>query len=165
MADGNKPEARTFYVDTRFEKKARRPGGVDREQALARAQTHVDNLKPEFTEWLNGELEDLRETLSRPGAVCGDDTALDRAYHNCSQLQDVGATMGYTLLTFVAKNLCLILDAIKAGMTYDQDIIDCHINALYLARMEPYCNLRPDEVPEMSSGLRRVVELAKARSA
>jgi hypothetical protein len=39
-------------------------------------------------------------------------------------------------------------------------MVDCHIDALLLARTKPYRNLRPDQVPEMSNGLLRVVALA-----
>lgn len=68
--------------------------------------------------------------------------------------------MSFELITFVANNLCEILDAIKAGAVYDKDMIDCHINAFFLARTDQYRHLRPEQVPEMASGLRRVVELA-----
>jgi hypothetical protein len=44
-------------------------------------------------------------------------------------------------------------------------MVDCHIDAFLLARTEPYRNLRPEQVPEMTSGLRRVVELANANAA
>jgi hypothetical protein len=67
--------------------------------------------------------------------------------------------MDFELVTFVANNLCEILDAMKAGAVYDKDAIDCHMDALLLARTEPYRRLRPEQVPEMSSGLRRVGEL------
>jgi hypothetical protein len=77
-------------------------------------------------------------------------------------LRDVGGTMGYELVSFIASNFCHILDAIKAGAAYDKDMIDCHMDALLLARTEQYRHLTPDQVPEMASGLRRVVELAKA---
>jgi hypothetical protein len=94
------------------------------------------------------------------------DTAiLDRTQEACCQLRDVGATMGFELVTFVANNFCDILDAIKAGAPYDKNMIDCHMDALALARTEHYRNLRPEQVPEMTSGLRRVVEMANASSA
>ena len=49
---------------TRFERMARRPGGVAREQALASAQAHIDDLKSEFVDWLNRELQELSAALS-----------------------------------------------------------------------------------------------------
>ena len=72
--------------------------------------------------------------------------------------------MGFELVSFVSNNLCELLDAIKAGAAYHKETIDCHIDALLLASKAPYCNLRPDQLPEMSSGLRRVVERANNAS-
>lgn len=161
MSTKSTREAYTFFADTRFERLARRNGGVGREQALASAQAHVENLRTEFAIWLDRELQELSAILSFTEGSPGDTASLERAYHSCAQLRDVGATMGYELITFVAKNLCDILDAIKAGAAYDKDIVDCHINALLLAKMDQYRDLRPEQVPEMASGLRRVVELAK----
>jgi hypothetical protein len=160
MSKDTKHDAHTFYVDTRFQRMARRPGGVAREQALATAQAQVEELRVDFTDWLDRELQDLGVALEDIGINPSDRLALDRVYRSSSQLRDVGTTMGYELVTFVASNLCEILDAIKGGAAYDKDMIDCHVSALLLARTEPYRHLRPEQIPEMASGLRRVVELA-----
>lgn len=154
------PEARTFYVDTRFEKLARRPGGVSRDQAIASAQAEVDDLKTEFIEWLDQELGNLGAAFARIELSQNDTSSIDGAHFSCAHLRDVGTTMGFELVTFIANNLCEILDAIKAGAAYDKDVIDCHLDAFRLARMDQYRHLRPDQVPEMTNGLRRVVELA-----
>jgi len=160
MSKKTTPEAHIFYADTRFERMARRTGGVIREQALDRAQAHVDEMKSGFSEWLDGELLALSSALSQAEQNPSDTSSLDRAYGSCCHLRDVGGTMGYELVTFVARNLCEVLDAIKAGAVYDKDTVDCHVNAFFLAKAEQYRHLRPEQVPEMASGLRRVVELA-----
>jgi hypothetical protein len=160
MSKKTKHDAHIFHVDTRFQRLARRSGGVAREEAIAGAQTQVDELKPDFSDWLNRELEELTAAIADAEGNSGNMLSLDRAYSSCSQLRDVGATMGFDLVTFVATNLCEILDAIKAGAVYDKDKVDCHISAFFLARTDEYRHLRPDQVPEMASGLRRVVELA-----
>ena len=160
MSKDTKHDAHTFYVDTRFQKMARRPGGLARDRALATAQAHVDELKSDFTVWLDRELHELGASLADAVANPSNTLALGRAYRGSSHLRDVGTTMGFELVTFVANNLCEILDAIKSGAACDKDMIDCHINALLLARTEPYRHLRPEQIPEMASGLRRVVELA-----
>ena len=41
-------QAQTFFVETRFQRMARRPGGVRREQALENAQANLEESKPEF---------------------------------------------------------------------------------------------------------------------
>jgi hypothetical protein len=160
MPKNTNPEVRIFFANTRFEKMARRPGGVPREQALAQAQAKIDELKSGFSVWLDQELQELNAALSKVESDFSDKLSLECAYRNCSQLRDVCAAMGYEIVTFIAKNLCKIIAGIKAGAAYDKDIIDCHINAFVLAKMDQYRDLRPEQVPEMASGLRRVVELA-----
>jgi hypothetical protein len=160
MSKDTKKEARTFFADTRFERMARRPGGATREQALSRAQAQVDEMKSEFPEWLDLKLKELSTAIQQAEGSSFDPSWHERAHRSCCQLRDVGSTMGYELVTFIASNLCEILDVIKAGTAYDREMINCHVDALLLARTEPYCRLRPEQVPEMVSGLRRVVELA-----
>lgn len=159
MAEKSHPEARIFYVDSRFERMARRPGAVAREQALADAEAQVEELRTDFGDWLERELQQLSAALSQIEDDPSDMALLDRADSNCAQLRDIGTTMGFELVTFVARSLCTILQTIKAGAAYDKDMVDCHINALFLVRTEPYRDLSPTQVPEMSSGLRRIVEL------
>jgi len=42
MVKETTPEARLFFVDTRFQKMARRPGGVPRDRAIEQAQKYID---------------------------------------------------------------------------------------------------------------------------
>jgi chemotaxis protein histidine kinase CheA len=159
MPNDAKHEATVFYADNRFERMARRQGGVAREQALENAQAHIEELKSDFVQWLDQEMLDLQNALSQLEGHPGDKPYLERAYQSCAHLHDVGATMGFELVTFIANNLCEILDAMKAGAPYDKDAIDCHMDALMLAKTDSYRHVRPDQVPEMTSGLRRVGEL------
>jgi hypothetical protein len=165
MAEQRDQDARIFQVDTRFQQLARRPGGVSRERAVENAQHQIDEMKTDFVDWLDRELKELSVSVRQVASNSKNTSSLDRAHQACRQLRDVGSTMGYELITFVANNFCDMLDAIKAGARCDKDMIDCHMDALLLARTEPYRSLRPEEVPEMTSGLRRVLELASASAA
>ena len=160
MADQPNREARIFDADTRFVRMARRAGGVTREQALAKADAHIEELKTEFVDWLDRELEQLRTAVARIEADPSDMEVVNHANSNCLQLRDLGSTMGFELVSFVAESLCAILETIKAGAAYDKDMIDCHIDALFLVKTDRYRALTPGHVPEMSAGLRRIVELA-----
>jgi chemotaxis protein histidine kinase CheA len=164
MPKSTNPEVRIFFANTRFEKMARRPGGVPREQALAQAQAKIDELKSGFSVWLDRELQELNASLSKVESDPSNKLSLEGAFRNCSELQDIGAAMGYELVTYIAENLCKIIAAIKTGAAYDKDMIECHINALLLAKTDQYRDLSPEQVPEMASGLRRVVELASKTS-
>ncbi|MCW5687124.1 MAG: hypothetical protein KIT76_01120 [Pseudolabrys sp.] len=153
-------EATIFFADTRFERLARRPGGISREEALERAQTAVEEMKTDFTDWIDQQYSELSASLADIAKDPGDTDALERAQQKCAYLRDVGSTMGYTLVTFVATTLCDILEAYIAGATYDKNVIDCHMDAFLLARTDEYRHRRPEEVPELANGLLRVVEVA-----
>ncbi len=165
MSKQSKDEAHTFFVDTHFQKMARRSGGVPRELAIERAQAQVDELKPEGANWLDRELQEFDAAVRQIGGNFSDISELDHIHESCCQLRDVGATVGFELFTYIASNLCEILDAIKAGAAYDKNMVHCHVDALLLAIKDPYRNLRPEQLPEMTAGLRRVVELASTSPA
>lgn len=160
MPDDVQAEAKVFHPDNRFERMARRPGGVARDHALESAQAHLEELKADFDDWMNVELAQLATALARIDSHPTDLAALETAFHGCAHLRDVGGTMGFELVTFVAANLCDIIEALKAGAVYDKDTIECHMNALALAKTERYRHLSPDQVPEMTAGLRRIGQIA-----
>lgn len=160
MADETNGEARVFSVETRFQKMARRPGGVSRDEALQRAQANIEELKPEFTRWLDRELQDLTAAIRLLEGYSNDVSRIEEAHRRCCQLRDVGTTMGFELVTIISNNVCEILDAIKDGAPYRKDMVDCHLDALLLTSKAPYCHMRPEQVPEMTGGLRRLVEQA-----
>jgi len=156
-----KREARIFDVDTNFQKKARRPGGISKQKAIERAQAEIERCRPEFVDWLGRELPALKVAVQRAEENPGAPSMIEQASYHARQLRDVGSTMGYDLITFVADNLCDILEAVRAGAKYDKDIVHCHLDALSLVTQKPYRNLSPDQLPELSRGLRRVFEQVK----
>jgi hypothetical protein len=161
MAATKYPDARIFEFESNFQKKARLPGGVARDKAIAHAQKEIDRQKPDFADWLSGEIASLNAAMRQADASLGDLTSIEQASFHCRQLRDVGSTVGYDLVTFVADNLCEILEAIRSGAAYDKDIIDCHLDALQLATQNQYKNLSPEQLPELSGGLRRVFQQMK----
>ena len=164
MSESDKHKAHIFYVDSRFERLARRSGGVPREKALAAAQGQIETIRPAFGEWLDQELDDLSVAAADADAIPTNMNAVERLDTTCGQIRDIGATMGHALVTFVAESLCTILEAVKDGAPYDAEAVSCHISALRLVRTEPYRNMRAEHVPEMMTGLRRIVELTKKSS-
>lgn len=158
MAHAPRHDAETFYVETHFEHMAKRSGGPLRDEALAAAQRQIEEIKASFVDFLNHELSELGTTLAKLDANPGDVNLLDRSYRTCAQLQDVGTTMGYDLVTFVATTLCQVLEAIKAGAVYEKEMIDCHVDALLYVVREPH--MTRNQIAELSSGLRRIADIA-----
>jgi hypothetical protein len=159
MAGKPADDANAFLVDSHFQKMARRAGGVTREQALESAQLAIDKIKLGFGDWLQTEVDALVAEI-RNGRKSGpDDTSwAESAGMHARQIRDVGTTMGFELVTFITNNLNEMFEAICAGGTPRNEMIDCHLDALLLAKQEKYRHLRPEQLPELSTGLRKVLE-------
>ncbi|MBX9826251.1 MAG: hypothetical protein K2Y27_14820 [Xanthobacteraceae bacterium] len=164
----NKPpdyEAREFHVETKFQQLAKRPGGVSREQAVANAQASVATLKPGFETWLDDEIAMLLRSVPKDGQDLSDKHWMDAANSHCQHLADVSATMGYEFVSYVANNLCLMFDAIRHGADYRRDVMKCHVDALLLGRKDKFRRMKPEDVPELTDGLRRVLGSQKPKTA
>ncbi len=158
MPDKAKSEARIFSANNRFHKMARRPGGISRERALEQAQARIEAIKPGFDVWLDSRLQELAEIVRRAQAGDADPAWIDVAALHSRELRDVGELMGFELLAFIANILCEIFASMNEGVECSIDSIACHVDALFLIRQEPYRNLRPEQLPELSNGLRRIAE-------
>jgi hypothetical protein len=158
MTDASDKNVRIFSVETRFQELARRPGGVPREKAIEQAQARIDEAKPGFDDWLNPTLESLADVIKQAQAGTAQADWIETANRHSRHLRDVGTTMDFELLTFIANSLCEVLDAMAAGSEYNMESVQCHIDALFLSRQRRYRGVKPEQVPELTSGLRRVVE-------
>jgi chemotaxis protein histidine kinase CheA len=154
----NSNGAREFPVETDFQKKVRRAGGVTRNQAVGDAQAQIETLKEEFTDWLKDGLSRLQSAIQLAEAHPANAALLEDAFRSSCELRDIGTTMGYELVTFVASRLCEVVDAIRNGADYDKVLIRCHLDALQLAGQDSYKNVSPDQVPDLCDGLRRAAE-------
>lgn len=155
------PNVRTFFVDTRFQQMARRPGGLTKDAAVQQAQSQIEEFKEEFVDWVEQEVLDLSAAFKAMNDSGDATPQLDDIYVRCCQLRDTGGTMGLELITFVADNFCKLLDTIKDGAPYEADVAACYIDALLLAKQKNYRNLRPDQVIEMTNGLQQILDRVK----
>jgi hypothetical protein len=151
-------EARIFAVETRFHQLARRAGGVPRNQALERAQSALEDAKPAYDEWLEREVTGLAELMKGVEAGNEEPGWLETAAFRSRQLRDSAAPLGFELLAFIASSLCELLDSIEAGSERNMESLTCHIDALMLARQRSYRRMKPEQVPELTKGLQRVVK-------
>jgi hypothetical protein len=151
-------EAIEFRVETKFQRLAKRSGGIPRDRAIKNAEVNVSDFKTKFKTWLDEEIDALRDALPADQAAARDLDWIDTADLHCQFVADVAATMDFEMVSFVAKNLCLIFDAVKKGAPYRHDIVMCYLNTLLLASREEHRTMKPDDMPELASGLRRVLE-------
>jgi hypothetical protein len=151
-------ETRIFQVDTNFQQMARRPGGIARDRAIERAEVEIAGVKVGFDEWLSRELAELAAGFAAARDNPHDATRLAEFRNRSRQIGEVTATMRFELLAFVAGSLCELLDSIGADAAFPVEPIACHLDALALSARADFRALRPDQVPELTKGLRRVVE-------
>jgi hypothetical protein len=155
-------DARIFAVDTRFQKMARREGGVPRDKAIEQARTQIEDVKSNFDDWLAVELKEFENLMKKvEGATASPDWIKAVNFHS-RQLRDSSTTFGFELLAFISRSLCEILDSIEAGSECNMESITCHIESLFLAGQMSYRHLRPEQVPELTEGLHRVVKRVTA---
>ncbi len=158
MAGNADDEARIFAVETRFQTLARRDGGMSRDRAIARAQARIEEARPAFDEWLDAEVKDFSGLIKAAQAGTGRADWVGAANLRGRALRDSATTLGFELIAFIAGSLCEILDAIEAGAPCNMDSITCHVDALALARQMAYRDVKPEQVPQLTKGLRRVVK-------
>lgn len=152
------PPARIFPVETRFEQLAKRAGGVPRAQAIERAQSALEEAKPAYDDWLEREVVGLADLVKTVEGGNEEPGWLETATFRSRQLRDSSGSLGYELLAFIAGSLCELLDSIEAGSERNMESIVCHIDALMLARQRSYRKMKPEQVPELTKGLQRVVK-------
>lgn len=167
MSDEAKNEARIFRVRTPFQAAAQQPGGVSRELAIENANRQVEKIKPELVVWMQDQLAELPVALAAAESSPQDLEKLNAVETIGRGLRDVGTTLGYGLLTFVAGNIAEIFEATRSGAPYRKDIVNCHLAALMLSIRDDYRQMDPDLFPELKLGLRQVLAIAHraARSA
>jgi hypothetical protein len=156
MADVSDTEARVFDYESRFQQMAKRPGGLPREKALAEAHANIEKAKPGFDDWVHMEMQGLAAAIDTARSGVPTEQWVEQAHLHARAMRDVGTTMGVELLTFVAQLLCDVLEAVEAGAACDLDTLLCYFDALGLVRQPEYRGVSPDQVPELTRGLRRL---------
>lgn len=150
--------ATEFHVDTRFQQMARRPGGMSRDEAIARAQGQIDEVRPDLEAFLDRELLALNALMEDALASPGNTRWLKDANEHTRQLRNIGSTIGLELLTHIADTLCEMFERIRKGEEHSVESVKCYVDSLHLARRDEYRYVRPEEVPELTEGLRQVAE-------
>ena len=154
----SKEAGRLFQVESGFQKLARSPGGMPRDQAIENAKAALVEMRSKMDSWIDGELCALQAAHKTNSSTSIDAAGVKSVYSAACRLRDLGTTAGFDLITSIAANVCNFLEAIEAGAEYRHDLVDCHVSALLLARQERYRGVRASDIPELTDGLRALVK-------
>jgi hypothetical protein len=157
-----KTPARIFHTDNAFDRTALSPGGVSAAEAINRAEAAIEEMRPEVEVWFDTALAEITRVTGQFRKNQLDPDSFAMLKRNASYLQDLGSTMGFPLITFVAQNFCDVLDTMETGTPASKAMVECHANALLLARQDKYRNLEPAQVAELTEGLRSLLRIASS---
>ena len=88
------------------------------------------------------------------------------AYDAGQNLRDVAGSVGYSLIGFIAANLCTIIETADAvRMRYPAAVIGCFYDALRLVQGRDYAGKKPTDLPDLTAGLLQTVELTRVVAA
>ena len=140
---------------TRFHQLSRRPSGIMRQEAVQKAAEVVEELKPNYLEWLEADINRLgatldllqRQAIKNPGTMT-------EAYHHARAIRDIGTTFGHPAITTVADDLCELLYCFSSNGIYSQDAIDTLFSSLLYLRTSENSQ---ENVDVLFEGLEKVV--------
>jgi chemotaxis protein histidine kinase CheA len=97
--------------------------------AIQRAETAMETLKEEFTDWIAADLARLDEAFDRFDAERNESTVDDlfRASHD---LKGQAATFEYPFIARVAASLCKLIDEMKAPDALPATLLEAHVDAI-----------------------------------
>lgn len=137
-----------------LKRRALRPGSRrDVEDMLAEADRQVEELKPEFGQWMLAEVEALRDRLTEYLVGNGDEEARGRLYRALHDIRGNAAAFGHALAGRIADSMCKLFDS---AAKVPQDIVVAHVHAIQAAVRENATD------PEHPLGVLLIRELQRA---
>jgi hypothetical protein len=158
---------REVDVDDDFGRQARAPGGLSRDAAIKRAEAELALIKPGLADHIGLQSKLLESALLAARQRDEKHRAyVAEAYAASLNLREVADSVGYSLVGFIAANLCTIIETADAAlMDYPAAVIDCHCDALRLALSPRYQGKQLRDLPQLSAGLLQTVRITKAMAA
>lgn len=164
-ADGVKSGA---THESRFERMARRPGGLSEKEALANAQKELALLKPAVGQFVESECDKLLAALESASLEGAERNAKVAIADVCSRLiRDVAGAADFVLVGLVAKSLCELFELlVDSDIDYPAAVVNCHVDALRLARRPEYRGKEVDQfAPQLVDALGSAVERVRRSAA
>lgn len=145
----------------------RSPLALSRRAAIERAEAELARTRPGVEEYIKVECQRLEAALL---AACKRDenyaSFVADAYDAGQNLRDVAGSVGYSLIGFIAANLCTIIETADAvRMRYPAAVIGCFYDALRLVQGRDYAGKKPTDLPDLTAGLLQTVELTRVMAA
>ncbi len=114
-----------------FAEKARRPGGLSRQAAIAGAMQGVESLRDESIVVIADTVTEIERILAADGSLSTEE--LHSLLRHSDRIVTLAQTFGYTVTAFVAKSLCDLLQSFVETGKRTREPLEVHASSLRLA--------------------------------
>lgn len=154
--------------ESRFERMARRAGGISEREALENAEKELAQLKPMVGQFVELECDKLLAALDY-ARIDGPERDAKIAIAEVSSrlIRDVAGNADFVLVGLVANSLCELFELLMGSdVDYPLAVVNCHVDALRLARRPEYRGKQIDQcAPELVDALASAVERIRRSAA
>lgn len=148
-------QVKKFKVQTRLSKLALGQGGPTVAEALNRATSALEEMRPPCIALIDGYLREIDQRFG-PAAIGRSEEPLEDLYSISSRILDVSGALPDSGVDLAANALCELVDlSLTAGRTA-WVAVDVHVGALHLLRSHG-ASLPAERRRAVISGLRDVV--------
>lgn len=86
-----------------------RPTRVSREELISRAEQALDDMRGEFSDWIEEEIDDLTTAHDEWCKTPTDPAAVSELFRRAHDLKGQATTLGYPIVGRIAASLCQLL--------------------------------------------------------
>lgn len=119
------------YPALKFAEKARKPGGISRQAAIADALDGVESLRESSIAQISASVEEIEEILA--GDHPFGQAELTKVTRSAGRIVMLAETFGYSLLSSIAKSLCDLAEGFAGKDVLAPGPLVVHASAMRLA--------------------------------
>ncbi len=131
------------------------------QKAMAKAQRFVNKEKEQYPQWLDNDLQALKDNFQKALTASDDERILitQTIFKITLEIKGQGGSYDYPLISYVGDNMCTLLDSIPQVEDEDMQIIKIHIDALsIIAAKRMKGTPKTPESEQMLDGLAEIVQ-------
>jgi len=124
---GNNSPGAQFYPASNVLKAKAPPIEKNLKKVIIEATDVIEAMTDDYIEWAKGDINRLKEAVSKLKADSGSKMAIDGVYAIAHDMKGQGSSFGYPLITYVLDNLCKFLGNFDKLEKEDVDIVLLHV--------------------------------------
>lgn len=142
-----------------------RPARIPREELISRAEVALENMREEFVEWIEEEIDDLTTALAEWCKTPTDPAAVSELFRRAHDLKGQATTLGYPIVGRIAASLCELLSIDGLDWQEITSLTTSHVNAVRAAVRDEIRDETNQTAGALATGLETAVADIQASGA